>query len=216
MLNVTSIPIGELSANCYFVTSQDETAALVVDPGYESERLLKCIEDFGSEKLKYIILTHGHFDHIGYVAVLKEKYPFAKIVIGKDDKEFTENDVLNLSVFFGEPVKHFKPDITVSDHDTLDFGSNKIEIISTPGHTKGGICCRIGNSLFTGDTLLKGSMGRTDFPTGDEKEIFSSLRRIVCVNGNLTLYCGHGPATDLDTERKNNIAIRDALNEYIY
>ena len=100
MINIKMIPVGELEANCYFVVCGDE--AIVIDPGAPSKKLDSLIEAFGAKRLKYILLTHGHFDHIGYTAALKKKYPHTKIVIGEKDNSFTANPTLNLSLFFGD------------------------------------------------------------------------------------------------------------------
>lgn len=216
MIEVQKFPLGELMANCYFVTDSESDCSFVVDPGAESDMLIKQIDSFGSEKLKYILLTHGHFDHIGFAAGLKKKYPGAKLIIGADDSGFTNNDSLNLCIHFGISCDHFDADVTVNDGDSMPFGKDAIKVISTPGHTAGSICFLVGNSIFTGDTLMSMSCGRTDFPTGSYYDMLSSLRKLYDTEGDPYVYCGHGNDSRLEYERKNNPAMRTALNEHIY
>ena len=142
---------------------------------------------------------------IGYVVEMKKKIPWAKIVIGEDDAHFTNEDDLNLAWHFGLSMKHFDADILVGEGSELNFGNEKIKVISTPGHTRGGVCYILGDNIFTGDTLFRGSIGRTDFPTGDKEEMLQSLKKLSELDGNYNVYCGHESNTTLDFERKNNI-----------
>ena len=176
-----------------------------MDTGDYSFELKKRIKEFGAEKVKYILLTHGHLDHIGYASEMREEFPSAKIVIGKDDAHFTNEDDLNLSSLFGMTFRHFDADILVEDGSELAFGSKKIKVISTPGHTKGGVCYIFGDCIFTGDTLFRGCIGRTDFPTSSKEDMKKSLEKLEALDGNYKVYCGHESNTTLDHERKNNI-----------
>lgn len=201
--------LGEIAANCYFVADRENDCAFVVDPGDESSVLSECISDFGGEKLKYILLTHGHFDHIGYAAALKKSFPDAKIVISRGDKDFPSDGSLNLSFFFGIPVRSFDPDIIVNDADELPFGDDKITVISTPGHTRGSVCFKYKDMLFTGDTLLEGTTGRMDFPTGSETDMKESVKKLAAIDEDLIVYGGHGASSDLSHEKKYNYAMRN-------
>ena len=217
MIEIECYPVGELQANCYYVFDTEQKSGFIVDPGDYSAKLNNRIKKDGEEKIKYILLTHGHFDHIGYTAALKTLCPSAKIVIGKDDSRFTENDVLNLSsYFFFFFIKHFKADAEVSDNDTLSFGDKTIRVINTPGHTAGGICYIIEDIIFTGDTIMSGTTGRTDFPTGSNKEMIASANRIKNLEGDFRMFCGHGGPTTLEYERKHNFIMRDFGDEDIY
>ena len=205
MIKIERFVVGEIEANCFFVTDDEENLAFLVDTGDYSFELKKRIKEFGAEKVKYILLTHGHLDHIGYASEMREKFPSAKIVIGKDDAHFTNEDDLNLSSLFGMTFRHFDADILVEDGSELAFGSKKIKVISTPGHTKGGVCYIFGDCIFTGDTLFRGCVGRTDFPTSSKEDMKKSLEKLEALDGNYKVYCGHESNTTLDYERKNNI-----------
>lgn len=216
MINVECFPLGELQANCYFVTDDEAKVSFIVDMGAPSALVEDKINTFGAENLKYILLTHGHFDHIGNAAALKKKYPDAKIVIGEADSEFTTNDSLNLSLYFASGLEHFTADILVNDGSKLSFGNSEIEVIATPGHTRGGVCYLIGDILFTGDTIMSRTTGRMDFPTGSSKEMYQSVQRIAAMQGDLRLYCGHGSSTTLEFERKHNIAMGNISYDDLY
>ncbi len=205
MIKIERFVVGEIGANCYFVRDDEAKSAFLVDTGDYSFELEKRIKEFGAEKVKYILLTHGHLDHIGYASEMRKKFPSAKIVIGKDDAHFTNEDDLNLAWQFGMTMEHFDADILVEDGSELAFGTDKIKVMATPGHTKGGVCYILGDSIFTGDTLFRGCIGRTDFPTGDRNDMIHSLRKLSALEGNYKVYCGHDSVTSLDFERKNNI-----------
>lgn len=202
-MNVETFAVGIMPTNCYVLTD-DSGLGLIVDPAAPSQKLSERIDDFAEGQIKYILLTHGHFDHIGYADELRKKTG-AKIVIYKGEEKFLHNSGLNLSSFMGDlKIEPFNADIIVSDGEEIPFGENKIKVLYTPGHTSGSCCYMIDDILFTGDTLMTGSMGRTDFPTGNYNDILQSLKRLKNLDGNYRVYCGHGPATMLEHERKTN------------
>lgn len=216
MIKVDWFPVGSLQANCYLVTDTEQDVFLLVDTGGKSSELEKRIDESGAEKLKYILLTHGHFDHIGYTAEMKRKYPSAQIVISEIEESFISRDDLNLSVYFGDKIEHFKADILVGDGTVLDFGTEKIKVLATPGHTAGGVCYIIGNNIFTGDTIMSRTTGRMDFPTGNSHEMFESVKKIAAIKENLNVYCGHGENSTLDYERKHNIFMGNCTYDDLY
>lgn len=208
-MNVEIFEVGVIATNCYFLTDDKDSLGLIVDPAAPSDSLNKRIEEFGLSNIKYILLTHGHFDHIGYADELRKKTG-AKIVIYNGEEKFLRNSALNLSSFMGEiKIAPVDADVIVNDGDKIPFGEKSIEIIHTPGHTSGSCCYIIDDILFSGDTLMAGSMGRTDFPTGNDDEIIESLRRIKNLKGDYKVYCGHGSETTLDYERKNNFCMKN-------
>lgn len=216
MIKVECFPVGQLQANCYFVTDSEADISLLIDTGAESSKLEKKINEFGAEKLKYILLTHGHFDHIGYTAELKRKYPSAKIVISENEESFLTRDELNLSLYFDDKIEHFKADILVNEGMILDFGTEKIKVLATPGHTVGGVCYIIGNNIFTGDTIMSRTTGRMDFPTGNSHDMFESVKKIAAIKENLNVYCGHGGSSTLDYERKHNMFMGNNTYDDLY
>lgn len=202
-LRISYIPVGMVSANCYIVKDEDSGSAFVVDPGDYGLRLKSIIEKFGITELNYILLTHGHFDHIMGVSALKNDFG-GKVVIHELDAECLYNSEKSLGDFFGASSSASEADITVRDNDELPFGNGTIKVIHTPGHTVGGVCYKVDNCLFTGDTLFAGEIGRTDFPGGSLATLLLSLKKLSQLDGNYRVYPGHDDLTDLETERKFN------------
>lgn len=202
-MKVEAFAVGIMPTNCYVLTD-DSGLGFIVDPAAPSQELDKKIDDFHEGQIKYILLTHGHFDHIGYADELRQRTG-AKIVIYQGEEKFLRNSALNLASFMsGLKLEPFDADIIVSDEEEIPFGESKIKVIHTPGHTAGSCCYIIEDILFTGDTLMTGSMGRTDFPTGNYNDIMQSLKHLRNLEGDYRVYCGHGPATMLEHERKTN------------
>lgn len=203
MLKVKKIIVGNLATNCYVIEDVESGEVAVIDPGAYSSELEETIKGYDREKVKYIILTHGHFDHIGYAYTLANENG-SKIIIGQKENNFTSNPMLNLSGMFYMPCDSFKADIEVNDSDIIKLGKTNIKVIETPGHTMGSISLIADNKLFTGDTLMKCSMGRVDFPTGNLNDMKKSLKKLANLNGDYNVYCGHGEDTTLEYERKYN------------
>lgn len=203
MIKVKALMLGQLQVNCYFIEDIATGDIAVVDPGDSSPAFKRLITE-NSDKIKYILLTHGHFDHIGYAKELRE-LTNAKVVISKLDEPFLADGNLNLSLpFFGRSVPAVTADITLEDNDELMLGETNIKYISTPGHTQGSGCYIIDDSIFTGDTLMKLSMGRTDFPTSSNADMSASLKRLYNLKENYKVYSGHGDNSTLDYEKKYN------------
>lgn len=207
-LCISSLPLGLMRANCYLITIPGTDSALVIDPGEYSEKLRAHLHEAGIQKLDYILLTHAHFDHITGVNGLKMDFS-GKVVIHHCDEPFLSDENKSLSVILRKPFHPIKADITVSDSDILSFGDKSIQVIHTPGHTPGSVCYRIGESLFSGDTLFRLSAGRTDFPGGSDADMKKSMLTLKELPGNLKVYPGHDVPTDLDFERRNNPFMRE-------
>ncbi len=193
-IKIKRIINGAEEANCYLVVAGNEL--VVIDPGDESEEIIQKIDELGKMNYKYILLTHGHFDHVMAVNDLKKKFGF-QVVIGKYDK-----DIKGLNAKFNVDVPQTEVDITVSEGDALDFGNEKIKVLSTPGHTKGSVCYLIGDNLFSGDTLFPHRHGRTDFATGNPEEMDKSLKRLFDLPGKTKVFPGHYEETTLGEARK--------------
>ena len=193
-------PVG-FAANSYLVTA-DGKNALCIDPA--QPRILDEAKKRGLT-VTHVLLTHGHFDHIGGVASLQKAG--AKVGCLAGEERIALHD--NLAVSFGEEeVEPFQIDFTVRDGEELTLAGIKIKVIATAGHTAGGACYLIENSLFTGDTLFEGSVGRSDLPTGNGAELTKSVKRLYALDGDYTVYAGHGEDTTIDYERKYNGVIR--------
>lgn len=213
MLKTECFHVGALSTNCYIITDLASGLCAVIDPGAKSEPLADAIKKLPQNTVKYVLLTHGHFDHIGYALEIA-KDTGAKIVIGKEDSEFLGDSQLNLSLFMGGEIPPFSADVLVSEGDTLMLGETKIEVIELAGHTKGGIGYLADGKLFCGDTLFKGSMGRTDFATGDENMLLKSLKKLSLLPDETAVYPGHESSTVIAEEKRRNSCMRYAMENF--
>ncbi|MGG7176451.1 MBL fold metallo-hydrolase [Clostridium paraputrificum] len=198
---VKTIIAGLYEEQCYIAMDEKTKEAIVVDPGGVNPEIERTIEELGA-KVKYILLTHGHFDHVGGVEYLADKLnvPF---YINKIDEEYMEKD----SSVYGSIRK---ADGYLNDGDRLTLGNHEIKVIHTPGHTKGGVCLLIDDKLFSGDTLFQGSIGRTDFIGGDFGEIINSIKtKLLPLGDNIEVYPGHGPMSTIGYEKRNNMYLND-------
>jgi hydroxyacylglutathione hydrolase len=203
-LIIKRYPIGPLEANCYLMVDENTGDAAVLDPGGSSPTLNAAVQEVGENHIRYILLTHGHFDHIGGVADLLKKTN-AQVLIMEQDGDFPSDSNLNLSgPVLGQETESFPVDRRLKDGDTILLGETALTVIHTPGHTCGSCCFAVGDALFTGDTLMNGGVGRTDFPTGDHAALLSSLQRLARLPGNNVIYPGHGIPTTLQQEKKYN------------
>ena len=204
-MRITNLPSGALQANTYLAVDEKTNEGFIVDPGGYNKVLTKEVRD-NDVNIKYIILTHGHSDHICGVNEHKAEFPDAKIVAYKDEEAMLENPNLNQSPGFGVPYST-KADILVSDGDELKVGDVTLKFIHTPGHTEGGmcICVKEAKALFSGDTLFRQSIGRTDFPGGSYKEIMDSIRKkLFLLPDDTNVFPGHMGMTSIGFEKENN------------
>lgn len=202
-MKILRIPAGIYAANCYIIFSQDSKAGIIVDPGGDTDDLIKVINDNNIE-LKYIVLTHGHGDHIGGVAELKSKFNIP-LLIHAADSELLKDGNKNLSNIMGVGSVELIPDKTIKDGDEILFGELKAIVIHTPGHTKGGICLKINDQLISGDTLFKGSIGRTDLLGGSYEELIDSIKnKLLILPGETIVLPGHGQPSTIKVEKASN------------
>lgn len=188
--------------NTYIITDEETGETAVVDPSLPEEIL---IEKLNAENVKYVLLTHGHFDHIGGVNFVKEKTG-AKVVIHKEDEEMLCDKNKN----YGTDSTPIYADILVEDGTELMLGKSKITVMHTPGHTKGGVCYIFPDDriIFSGDTLFRLTAGRTDLYGGDARTELMSLARIAKLEGDYKVFPGHDDATTLNFEREYNRYMR--------
>lgn len=194
---------GIFDSNTYILS--DDKECVVIDSGVNPGEIMHIVESNGLQ-VKYIILTHGHFDHIYHVQSLKEKTG-AQLCIHEDELALYQNPDMNGSMMFGagREVKAPAPDILLKDGQVLQVGALRLEIIHTPGHSPGSICILCGDMLFSGDTLFAMSIGRTDFPGGSARAMSESLhKKLFTLEDNITVYPGHGPKTSIGYEKENN------------
>ncbi len=186
-----------MDENCYAVTVNDE--CFIVDPGEFSNELCDFVLK-NREKIKYVLFTHCHFDHVGGMRAIKDICEDALMVGHSLENDGFLNSDINLSAFFMATPISFSLDKTVLDLEKLFVGGEEIIVYHTPGHTKGSVCYKIGEFLFSGDTLFKNSYGRTDLPGGSMAELKNSLLRLSQLPKNITVYCGHGETTTIKEE----------------
>ena len=209
--------VGDVDTNCYLVYDETSLEGAFIDPGDNADRLLRDIRDLHID-LKYILLTHGHFDHIMAVNALK-KETGAPVVINKKDEYLFEKDAALAP--FGEYGRQLRSrfdfpgaDIWAEEGTEVTFGGMTAKYLHTPGHTPGSCVIMLDNSvLFTGDTLFRGSCGRTDLPGGDWDEIAVSLKRIYELPGDYRILPGHEGATTLERERVSNPFFRQVAKK---
>ncbi len=202
-MTVKTLPLGMMQTNCYILYDESTNEAIVVDPACDFEAIKKCIEDL-SLNVCYIIITHAHFDHIEALDELHE-FTGAKICIGKPDSESLFDSSMNLSSAFGATSPSSKAELLLLDGDELSVSGNILKIISTPGHTRGGICILTDGILISGDTLFSESIGRTDFPGGNTATLIDSIKtKLFTLPDSTIVYPGHGPSTTIGHEKSNN------------
>lgn len=204
---IKKIVVGELMTNCYLLGCKQTKAIAIIDPGAESEKIIKEI-DKANLKPKFIILTHGHGDHIGAINGLKKKYNIP-VYIHENDKELLENSYLNFSAFMFGKETSIIADKKLKDNDTIVLGNFKIKVLHTPGHTPGSIVLKCNNILFSGDTLFQNGIGRTDLPGGSYDKIINSIKtKILSLPDDTIVYPGHGPETNVIEEKTNNYYLK--------
>lgn len=193
---IKNIVVGAYQENCYLLIDENNKECAIFDPGAQEDLIFEVISRLNLIP-KMILLTHGHFDHVGAVKAIKEKYNIPLYMSQKDDEIRVKDSEL-----FGEIPK---VDFYLKDKDIIKFSRLDIEVIETPGHTPGGVCFLVDDILITGDTLFNGSIGRTDFTGGNFDTLISSIKtKLVVLDDNIKVFPGHGTSTSIALEKRQN------------
>jgi len=202
-MEIRKLSLGQMGTNCYILWDENSLEAAVIDPGFEDARILEIIED-NKLNVKYILLTHGHFDHLGGVNQVKAATG-AKVLIHENDADCLTEPKRNISVLAGMALKLEPADGLLSESEPIHVGKLNIQVIHTPGHSKGGVCFLVEDTLIAGDTLFNTSIGRTDFADGDLSELLGNIQTKIFVLGdNIKVLPGHGENTTIGYEKKHN------------
>lgn len=200
---IKTLPVGQLETNCYVVTNESTLECVVIDPGDESNTILDYIES-NHLKCTAIMITHGHYDHTGAADAVAEETGATVYMNSRDDARVIESRQL--------PYRLPDNGINYDDGDIIDTAGLRFEIIATPGHTHGGVTIKCEDCLFTGDTLFRGSLGRTDLDGGDMDKELASLKKLCSLEGDYEVYPGHMGSTTLQRERSFNYYCRMAMS----
>lgn len=214
-MKILQMRVGMVGTNCYIVFDEDTKVGAVIDPGANAEIILQAAEQ-AQVKLAWVLLTHGHFDHILAVGDV-QKATDAKLAIHKDDLWMLKAEKLAGSMrTFGlsrGAYEELKPDVLAEEGTEIAIGNLTATYLHTPGHTPGSSCIRVGDVLFTGDTLFRHECGRCDLEGGDFQKMLQSLKRLSEITENLHVLPGHEGASTLDEERRMNPYIRQAVGK---
>ncbi len=188
-LSIQKVHVGQKDVNCYVITCAETGESVVLDPGDDAPKILQQLERL---KVRWICVTHGHSGHVGAKEAVKSATGASTAMHLADATAYVKS------------ADHY-----LSDGEQLPFGKFSLEVIATPGHSAGGLSYKVGNHLFTGDTLLPGGVGRVDIPGASPQQLFLSLHgRLLILPDNTVVYPGHGPNTTIGAERLSNPALR--------
>jgi glyoxylase-like metal-dependent hydrolase (beta-lactamase superfamily II) len=199
------IPRGIFASNCYIIGENGE--GVIIDPGVSCQYIMDKVNKCGLA-IKYIILTHAHIDHIASVDEIRINTG-AKVAIHREDSEALSDYKANASWLLGRKMTFLPADLILNDKDVLSAGGMEFRVIHTPGHTPGGICIAVGDMIFSGDTLCREAIGRTDIGNGSMRDILDSVKnKLYMLDDNVIVYPGHGPETTIGYEKKHNPFVR--------
>ena len=202
-MKVKILQVGPIGTNCYLLMEEDEKVLVIIDPGDEAKKIQQVVFETGC-KVKYILLTHGHYDHTTAVPELHKAYPDAEIYIHAADANGAGSQLYPLAGQVHD-LKNY------TEGDQLELGGHIINVIHTPGHSPGSVVLHTEDVLFTGDTLFAGSCGRTDLPGGSYNQIMASLKRLGELEGDFHVCPGHDRPSTLEQERQTNFFLAEAM-----
>ncbi len=205
-MRIEILVLGELQTNCYLIFNEETKKGFIVDPAAQAERIKQSLSRLDVTP-EAVLLTHGHFDHMMAAEELKTYYQIP-VYAHRDEQILLSDPARNLSAFWASPVK-LQADCFLEDSEEIEIAGIEMKVIHTPGHTKGGVCYYLKQDhvLIAGDTLFCESYGRTDFPGGSVRELFSSLReKLFSLEDQVIVYPGHGQETNIGYEKRYNPA----------
>lgn len=203
-MKIVKLVTGLLSVNTYLLINEDTNECVIIDSAENYDAVKSKITELGV-KAKYLLYTHAHFDHIGNAHLLQKDG--LKAYISEVDAKKLDTDE-HLGFMYRHRFTSFTPDAVFSDGDVLNLCDINIRVVLTPGHTTGSVCFIVDDNLFTGDTLFKDTVGRTDFPSGDVEALRKSVKKLYALKGDYKVFSGHGEDTTLSRERIYNMFIR--------
>lgn len=205
---IKTLAVGQYETNCYIVTNENTLQCVVIDPGDEANAILDYLED-NKLKAQAVLITHGHFDHVGAANYICEELNIPVYISKKDDASLSSDPMEKMFGYaMPEYGKHY------DEGDELELAGMSFKILATPGHTPGGVSIICQDAIFCGDTLFKGSCGRTDMPGGDMDQELRSIKKLCMLSGDYEVYPGHMDSTTLERERTFNYYCRLAMEKY--
>ncbi len=212
-MQIRTFALSAFQVNAYLLVADNGTDAVIIDAPDEIEQVIDACDD---EHIvpRWLLLTHGHADHLAGAAAIKQHWPDIQLAIHAGDEPKLHSPMANLSMLMGASVKSPPADLLLKEGDEIRLADINLQVIETPGHTPGGISLLAAGAkppvLFSGDTLFALSIGRTDFPGGNSRQLIKSIReKLYTLPPDTVCYPGHGPTTTISTERASNPYVED-------
>lgn len=206
MLKTAKYVLGNFGTNCYFLYDPDDMSSFIIDPGCDFYVIDHAINERGF-KVKGILLTHAHFDHIMALKAIKD-ITGAPLYIHEDEKQMLSDPEMNMISRYGDPANCIEADVLLKDMDVIKLNNNDVTVMHTPGHTPGSCCYIAGGIMFSGDTIFYENIGRYDFIGGSYKTLRASLQRLASLERDYRILPGHGTSTTLSHEKQFNIYLQ--------
>lgn len=208
-IELLTVPIGPYGTNCYIISKQGDKSSILIDPGCQPEIIDSVLGEHGLEP-KFILVTHGHYDHVSAIPFLARKYGSPYYMHPADEAGYRNQQEI-IQEWGGEILMDFLP-LEEREYLLPGFEELPFRVIHTPGHSPGSVCLDFGGHLFSGDTIFYGTVGRTDIPGGEPRVLAQSLKKIVALFPQGAIYPGHGESTDMESEKRRNFFMKRYCN----